>query len=84
MTSFADKQVESYQSCAFSVLGVLQADVNSDQLQKRVEESLVQGLRRSAGLHLLNFAMNLSYSSTRFLDLVQWLQGSLRSNLVQV
>ena len=84
VTSFADKQVESYQSCAFSVLGVLQADVNSDQLQKRVEESLVQGLRRSAGLHLLNFAMNLSYSSTRFLDLVQWLQGSLRSNLVQV
>ena len=55
-----------------------------DQLRERVEKSLVNGLRRSAGLHLLNFAMNLSYSPSRFFDLVQWFQGSLRNNRMQV
>ena len=41
------------------------------------------GLRRSAGLHLLNFAMNLNYNTTRFLDMIQWLQGALRNNRMQ-
>ena len=66
------------------MLGCLQADLNSDLLKERVEQSLVNGLRRSAGLHLINFAMNLSYNTTRFFDLLQWLQGSLRCNRIQM
>ena len=67
----------------FSVLGCLQASFTCEQLQERVERSLVNGLRRSAGLHLLNFAMNLTYDKVRFGDLIQWLQGALRDNRVQ-
>ena len=44
----------------------------------------MNGLRRSAGLHLLNFAMNLSFSHLRFFDMIQWLQGSLRDNQMRV
>ena len=64
------------------MLGCLQADMKCEQLQDRVETSLVNGLRRSAGLNLINFAMNLSYSSTRFFDMLQWFQGALRGNRI--
>lgn len=49
-----------------------------------MESALVAGLRRSAGLTLLNFVMNLSYDDDRFFDTVQWLQGSLRCNQMRV
>lgn len=51
-----------------------------DKLQDRIETALVGGLRRSAGLTLLNFTLNLSFSSKRFFDMIQWLQGTLRGN----
>ena len=71
VTSFADQRLEEFKSSAFSVLGVLQSTkVTAESLRERVETSLVNGLRRSAGLHLLNFAMNLSYEKERFFDLV--------------
>ena len=57
--------------------------MDSEKLAERIEASLVGGLRRSAGLHLLNFAINLSYNSTRVFDLIQWFQGALRNNRVQ-
>ena len=57
--------------------------MDSEKLAERIEASLVGGLRRSAGLHLLNFAINLSYTSTRVFDLIQWFQGALRNNRVQ-
>lgn len=84
VTSFADHKIQAIKSSAFSVLGVLQANVSTQELTEKVEQSLVNGLRRAAGLYLLNFAMNLTYSQSRFFDLVQWLQGSLRSNQVQI
>ena len=49
-------------------------------LQARVEKTLVLGLRRSAGINLLNFAFGLNISSKMFYDLLQWFQGSLRKN----
>jgi hypothetical protein len=62
----------------------LQSDTSPEALKEHIESSLVTGLRRSAGLHLLNFAMNLSFSEKRFTDLVQWLQGAMRGNSMQV
>ena len=84
VTSFADMKVEQVRSSAFSVLGILQADMTAEKLQERVETALVSGLRRAAGLTLLNFAMNLSFSADRFFDMIQWLQGTLRANQMQV
>ena len=53
VSSMADKKVNKINSSAFSVLGVLQANITCEQLQDRVEKSLVNGLRRSAGLQLI-------------------------------
>ena len=78
------KRNGSLQSSVLSVLGVLQACFTSDHLQECVETSLVNGLKRSSGLNLINFAMNLSYSHQRFFDMVQWFNGSLRNNRMQV
>ena len=66
------------------MLGVLQASFTSDQLQECVETSLVNGLKRSSGLNLISFAMNLNYSHQHFFDMIQWLQSSLRDNQMQV
>ena len=78
------KRNGSLQSSVLSVLGVLQASFTSDQLQECVETSLVNGLKRSSGLNLISFAMNLNYSHQHFFDMIQWLQSSLRDNQMQV
>ena len=83
VTGFDEQLKSQSNSVAFSVLGCLQAPMDSGKLRERTEASLVGGLRRSAGLHLLNFAINLSYNSTRVFDLIQWFQGALRNNRVQ-
>ena len=62
VTSFEDQLYQQSNSAVFSVLGCIQASFTSKDLEDRVEQSLVNGLRRSAGLQLINFAMNLTYS----------------------
>lgn len=84
VNDFQDQIKKQKQSAVFSILGCLQATFKKESLQSRVEQSLVCGLRRSAGLNLLNYAMNLSFEPKRFLDLLQWFQGSLRCNRIQV
>ena len=83
ITGFDDSIKVQNQSIVFSVLGCLQCSFSSENLKERIETSLVNGLRRSAGLNLLNFTMNLDYNKTRIFDLVQWLQGALRNNRMQ-
>lgn len=46
-------------SVSASVISCMQAPFSSKDLSEKVEHSLVIGLRRSAGLNLLNFAMGL-------------------------
>ena len=76
----AQKNRSGFESCSVSVLGCLQASFTAEQLKSRVEESLVNGLRRSAGLHLLRFTMEQSLSDEVFFDMLQWFSGSLRMN----
>jgi hypothetical protein len=53
---------------------VLQADFTSDQLREALESSLVKGLRRAAGLNLINFGMSLSgMTDENFNGMLQWL-----------
>lgn len=80
VTSFDGNLKLQNQSIVFSVLGCLQCSYSYDQMKERIETSLVNGLRRSSGLNLLNFAMNLGYDWHRIFDLIQWLQGALRNN----
>ena len=44
----------------------------------------MKGLRRSAGLNLLNFAMQMDLNKWVFMDLLQWFVTSLRANLDEV
>ena len=43
-----------------------------------MEDSLINGLRRSAGLNLLNYGMSLWADSQIFFDMLQWFSASLR------
>jgi hypothetical protein len=80
VTSFEKTSQNVFKSVSTSVLGCLQADFEADQLQDKVETNLVNGLRRSAGLHFLNFIMGLNMAPQVFLDLLQWFSSSLRNN----
>lgn len=66
------------QSVSFAILGLLQSEFSADLINKTIEESLVDGLRRSAGLNLLNYAMSLSSNPQIFFDMIQWFSASLR------
>ena len=43
-----------------------------------MEAGLVNGLRRLAGLNLLNYAMGLQGNTSIFFDMAQWFSASLR------
>ena len=45
---------------------------------------MMKGLRRSAGLNLLNFAMQMDIGKLVFLDLLQWFTATLRANRDEV
>ena len=66
------------QSASLAILGLLQSEFTVDQINKTIEQSLVNGLRRSAGLNLLNYAMGLSGNPQIFFDMIQWFSASLR------
>ena len=80
VNSLTDKNQSVFQSCSVSVLGCLQASFTADQLKNKIEESLVNGLRRSAGLDLISFAMEQTHSQELFYESLQWFSGSLRFN----
>ena len=61
-----------------AVLGLLQSDISVDKIMRTVEEGLVHGLRRSAGLNLLHFGMGLHGEEQVFFDMLQWFSSSLR------
>lgn len=66
------------QSAPVAILGLLQGDYSRNQIADTVESSLVNGLRRSAGLNMIGYGMSLNGSDQIFFDMLQWLQGSLR------
>ena len=63
MTSFEKVNANVFKSVSTSVLGCLQADFAAEKLQEKIETNLVNGLRRSAGLHFLNEIMGLNVDS---------------------
>lgn len=57
VNTLSEKNQSVFKSCTVSVLGCLQASFTAAQLKRKVEESLINGLRRAAGMHLMQFAM---------------------------
>ena len=80
ITNFAQHNQEVFQSVSVSVLGCLQTEFKASEIRERVEKSLVVGLRRSAGLNLLDYTMSLNAQKPLFFDLLQWFQSGLRNN----
>ena len=56
----SSKSQMNSQSASLAILGLLQSEFSVEQINKTLEDSLVNGLRRSAGLNLINFAMGLA------------------------
>lgn len=65
-------------SASMAILGLLQSEFSVDDVKSAIEDGLVSGLRRSAGINLLNYAMGLQGNSRMFFDMLQWFSGSLR------
>ena len=59
----------------------MQSKFSIEKLKDQVEKVMMKGLRRSAGLNLLSFAMQMNVDDMIFLDLLQWFVTSLRANL---
>ena len=71
------KQLNS-QSASIAVLGLLQSEFSPEKICETVENGLINGLRRMAGLNLLNHAMSLQGNNQLFFDMIQWFSASLR------
>ena len=71
------KQLNS-QSASIAVLGLLQSEFSTEKICETVENGLINGLRRMAGLNLLNHAMGLQGNNQLFFDMIQWFSASLR------
>jgi len=69
----------SSNSVTLAVLGLLQSEFGAEQVKDTVERALVQGLRRSAGLNLINFGLGLQGNAQVFQDMLQWFSASLRN-----
>ena len=50
----------------------MQSQFTLEKLQEEVERVMVKGLRRSAGLNLISFAIRTTLGIGTVLDLVQW------------
>ena len=62
----------------------MQSKFTSDNLRDEIENVMIKGLRRSAGLELLSFAAQTNVGIGTFFDILQWFLTSLRANKQQV
>jgi len=60
IVDLSSKNQLNSQSSSLAILGLLQSEFSVEQINDVLEASLVSGLRRLAGLNLLNFAMGLA------------------------
>ena len=58
----------------------MQSKFTFDKLKEEVENVMIKGLRRSAGLDLISFAIKMNLGMGTFLDIMQWFLTSLRAN----
>ena len=70
----------AFKSIPISVISLMQSKFSTEKLKDQVEKVMMKGLRRSAGLNLLSFAMQINVDRKVFLDLLQWFLTSLRAN----
>jgi hypothetical protein len=58
---------------SIAILSLLQGEFKADALQDSIENSLVRGLRRAAGLNIINFTLGLAgLDDDTFIDNLQW------------
>ena len=73
MNEFGGAGVSSSISCSLTVLQCLKADYSATELGEYIERQMIGGLRRAAGLNLLNFAMSAStIPDDYYFILLQW------------
>jgi hypothetical protein len=58
---------------SIAILSLLQGEFKADALQDSIENSLVRGLRRAAGLNIIKFTLGLAgLDDDTFIDNLQW------------
>lgn len=57
-------------SISLATLGLLQSEFTSEQINDTIERALIQGLRRSAGINLVRFGMELNGDERIFQDML--------------
>lgn len=80
ITSFSQLGDSAYKSIPLTVLSLMQSKFTRDKLKEEVEKVMIKGLRRSAGLNLISFAIKCNIGLGTFLDIKQWFLTSLRQN----
>ena len=58
----------------------MQSKFTYDKLKEEVENVMIKGLRRSAGLDLISFTIKMNLGMGTFMDIMQWFLTSLRAN----
>ena len=56
----------------------MQSKYSAEKLIEEVENVMIKGLRRSAGLNLISFGIGMNMGLGTFMDLMQWFTSALR------
>ena len=70
ITSFSQLGDGAYKSIPLTVLSLMQTGFKYDVLKEEVEKVMIKGLRRSAGLDLISFAIKKNIGLGTFLDIL--------------
>ena len=70
ITSFSQLGDGAYKSIPLTVLSLMQSSFKYDVLKEEVEKVMIKGLRRSAGLDLISFAIKKDIGLGTFLDIL--------------
>ena len=62
ISSFSQLGMSAFKSIPCTVIALMQAKHTREKLQEEVERVMVRGLRRSTGLNLLSFTIQLNLS----------------------
>jgi len=75
-----EKKEQFFESSANSILACLQMSVTTQKIKDQVETAFLKGIKRSCGLSLIGYFMDLELPYRMMQDLMNWFCSSLRNN----
>jgi len=78
--SFTERKADIWNSGITSILGLLQAPIESQQIQKQVEKTYVDCCKRAVGLKIMRELILNDAPWNHMNSVIQWFCSSLRRN----